>query len=214
MSQQKRKRPQRPKPIATSTPASSTSKNLNRGRASDLIPTHPSFKTPKVSDVPVGTFWYDYRSMRRSFGVPGLLENAIQPLVDNGIVTFKETGRSNSIWWHEYVVELTPEGEAEAKGWMKGTEREWVLGYQGPVGISSPNVTLFHIPVAERKLIQVTGIAVDPGGTSARVEFTWQWVPTTHGRYLPGKVPSDEAHTGFVQCSLYDDGWRIGQMFL
>lgn len=209
LSQQKRKRPQRSKPVATSgTPAATATKNLTRARAADLIRIHPSFKTTTYSDIPVGTFWYDWRSIKR------LVETNIQPLVDNGIVTFKETGGKYSVWYHQYVVEITQEGEAEAKGWVSGTEREWVLTYQGPTGISSPNVTLFHIPVAERRLIQVTGIAVEPGGKSARVEFTWQWVPTTHGKFLPNKVPSDEAHGGAVECQLYDDGWRMGQMFI
>jgi hypothetical protein len=105
-------------------------------------------------------------------------------------------------------------GEAEAKGWSKGTEREWVLQYQGPTGITSPDVTLYHIPVAERQLIEVTGIASEPNGMRARVEFTWKWTPTSHGKYLPNKVPSGEAHAGAVDFQLYDDGWRMGQMYI
>lgn len=209
--QQKRKRPQRSKPASTSSsPTPTSSKTLTRSRAAELIKIHPGFKTMTDSVIPVGTFWYVSGA-----AMDNLLKNNIRPLVENGIVTYRKTGRTDSVWYHEYIVEITPAGQAEASTWTKGSETEWVLEYQGPSGIPSPNVTLFHIPVAQRQLIEVTGIALDSGGTTARVEFTWKWVPTTHGKSLPNKVPSDEDRGGFVQCRLYDDGWRpVGQIFL
>jgi hypothetical protein len=211
LSQRKRKRSSPTTPVTTSTANPSTvtsSKNLTRPRAAELIKTHPSFIGTTDSDIPVGTFWFDRRDIQ------AFVESNIQPLVDKGLVTFRKTGRSNAVWFHECVVEITSEGESVAKDWKKGTNREWVLKYQGPVGIASPDVTLYHIAVAERRLIEVTGIATDSNGTRARVEFTWKWVPTTYGKYIVKAVPSEESHGGAVECQLYDDGWRMGQMYI
>jgi hypothetical protein len=40
------------------------------------------------------------------------------------------------------------------------------------------------------------------------------WVPTTYGKYLVKYVPSEEPHGGAVECQLYDDGLRMGQMYI
>lgn len=189
---------------APSTP----SKTLTRPRAAELIKSHPDL-TQSVTevDLPTGSFWYDWRSIN------DIRQTNIQPLVEAGLITFRETGKSDSVWWHEYVVEFTSDGEEAAKSWRKGTEREWVLTYQGPIGIPSPNVVLYHVPVAVRQFIEVTGIAFDPNGMSARVEFTWKWVPTPSAKYLPSKVPSDEPRAAMVGMQLYDDGWRMGRIY-
>jgi hypothetical protein len=120
MSQQRRKRPSRAKPAATSTPspaAATSSRNLTRPRAAELIKIHPSFKGTTDSDIPVGTFWFDWRDIKE------FVKSNIQPLVDAGIVTFRETGRSNSVWFHECVVEITPEGESDQSPSLRGSER-------------------------------------------------------------------------------------------
>jgi len=209
-----RRRTSRTKPSTTTSqpaaaqPAANT-KTLTRPRAAELIKMHPTFKGLTEVDLPTGSFWYDWRS------IGDIRRNNIQPLVDAGLVTFRETGKSDSVWYHEYVVEFTPEGEAAAKSWRKEPDdRKWVLKYQGPVGILSPNVVLYNVPVAERQLIAVTGIAFDPSGMNARVEFTWKWVPTANAKYLPDQTPSDQAHGGQVAMQLYHDGWRMGQMLI
>lgn len=79
---------------------------------------------------------------------------------------------------------------------------------------SVPNVTLFHVPVAERNLLQVTGIALDADGTRGHVEFTWNWAATAFARLFPKKLVSGELHAGAVRVQLYDDGWRMGEIVL
>jgi len=73
---------------------------------------------------------------------------------------------------------------------------------------AKPDGTLFHMPLAVKELVAVTGIAFDPSHTRAQVEFTWKWVPTANAKVLANKVPSDAIQAHAVLCSLYDDGWR------
>lgn len=184
-------------------------KVLSRARAADLIKVHPRFKEIASSSlIPVGTFWYDYRSVDD-------FKNNVQVLQDNELVTFRETGQSNSVWWHQYVVELTPSGDKEAKMWTRASDQE-TLHWLQPFGFGpqSPDVVTFTIPLANKQLLEVTGIATDPGGKLARVEFTWSWTPRPEAKAMSNRVPSNEAHNGQVWCQLYDDGWRMGEMLL
>jgi hypothetical protein len=78
-----------------------------------------------------------------------------------------------------------------------------------------------HIPIAKRKVLQVTGVAVE--NDTARAEFTWAYVWTTigaeiadtgqnSGAQLRARYDNDKVHEGKALFRRYDDGWRV--MFL
>lgn len=106
----------------------------------------------------------------------------------------------------EYVVELTSKGEAEAQEWVKTLE---TTKGEFEIGPDSPDVTVFRIRLAGRQLVEVTGIAFDPGGKNARAEFTWRWSPTAQAKLLPKTAPSDKPQEKAFYFRLYDDGWRV-----
>jgi hypothetical protein len=174
---------------------------LSRSRAAELIKAYPDFKTTYNSKkIPMGRFWYDVRNIRDP------LFNDLRPLEEQGILIINETGEMRTSWWQVYLVELTSDGEVQAKAWMKTSEKT-----KGETEImpDSPEGVVFRIPLATRELVEVTGIAFAPGDKAARVEFTWRWVPTAQAKLLPKKVPSNEPHTQAFYFQLYDDGWRI-----
>jgi hypothetical protein len=95
---------------------------------------------------------------------------------------------------------LTAKGNSAAKGWLTDPDR--------------PNARI--IPVADRKLVEVTGITTVEEVSLKEVEFTWRWVPAPIGeeiakqnpgagkQYDPKEVKKDKA-----TFKLYDDGWRL-----
>lgn len=172
-------------------------KQLSRSSAAELIRKSDVFKSTANSKVIVGTFWHDYRSQD---------DLGYLPLVENGILTLKGTGKNYAVWYNEYVAELTPKGLEAAKNWTKTSEKI-TGGFFGP----SSDVTVFHIPLAQKELVQVTGIASEANNKQAVVEFAWKWVPTSDSKLAPKKVPSGETRKGVVGVQLYDDGWRIVQ---
>jgi hypothetical protein len=65
----------------------------------------------------------------------------------------------------------------------------------------------FHIPVAKRELVAVTGIS--KLGRVADVEFTWRWVPVNEvGAAI---YSSDVRYRSTATFHAYDDGWRVVQ---
>lgn len=176
------------------------SNELSRSRAASLIQEQEDFKSTSDAKVVVGTFWYDWRNIHDEF--------PFQPLAANGLLTIRETGRSYAIWWKEYVVELTGAGQEAAKQWVKTSEE--VQSFLGP---ASPDATVYRIPLAEKKLLEVTGIATDPSEKQAEIEYTWQWHPTPQGKLLPDKVPPDDTHEETAYAQIYDDDWRIVRGF-
>jgi hypothetical protein len=63
------------------------------------------------------------------------------------------------------------------------------------------------IPVARRKLMNVTGISRQ--GNVADVDFTWKWVPLNE---IGSALYSGDLHyRSTVEFRNYDDGWRIVQ---
>lgn len=60
-------------------------------------------------------------------------------------------------------ISLTPEGQAESKGWKKA-------------GLGSESGT-WLIPIARKEFIEVTGFT-SPASSMAVAEYTWNWVPT------------------------------------
>jgi hypothetical protein len=173
---------------------------LSRGRAADLIKAYQGFKFTYSRKIPVGRFWYHKLSDTD-------VEKDLLALEAQEILTLKATGQSiyNGVT-REYVVELTSKGEAEAKAWVKTSE---TTKGEFEIGPESPDVTVFRIKIAERQLVEVTGIAFDSGGKSARAEFTWRWSPTAQAKLLPKTVPSDKPQAQAFYFRLYDDGWRV-----
>ncbi|MGB9178431.1 MAG: hypothetical protein WCB68_04215, partial [Pyrinomonadaceae bacterium] len=183
-----------------------STKNLSRERAADLIKIYPNFKSTFDRKIPVGRFWYDVQNIEY------FLYGDLLPLVDQGILTLTKTGKKQySGRYIEQIVELTPKGEVEAKAWVKTSEN--IKDEFEIFGPDSPDVTIYRMVIADKELVEVTGIATDEGGKTARVEFTWRWAPTAQAKLLPKKVPSNETHECAAYFQLYDDGWRIVKPF-
>jgi len=190
----------------TRASAPAVTKVLSRAVAADLIKRDGQFRSTHNADVPIGRFWLNSLSMDSYF----LEGHNIQPLEESGILTFGKTGKTY-VLWVECVTQLTPKGEENAKSWLKGSDEEIYLFLYGPAqyGLPTrPDGTLFHIPLAVKELVAVTGIVFDPSHTRAQVEFTWKWVPTANAKSLPKKVPSEAIQGAASVCALYDDGWR------
>jgi len=173
---------------------------LSRSRAANLIRAYPGFKFTYSRKIPVGRFWY------HKLGDTDV-EKDLLALEAQGILTLKATGQViyNGVT-REYVVELTSKGEAEAEAWVKTSE---TTKGEVEIGPDSPDVTVFRIRIAERQLVEVTGIASDPSGKTARAEFTWRWTPTAQAKLLPKTVPTDKPQEKAFYFQLYDDGWRV-----
>jgi hypothetical protein len=202
---QRRRKTNKP-PAPASAPAPPPAKDLSRTVAADLIKRDSQYRSTDNQDIPVGRFWVNSLSLD-SYYLEG---HNIQPLEDSGILTFLKTGKTY-VLWVECVVELTAKGEEAAKSWAKGSEDDLFMSLYGPAvyGLpAKPEGALFHIPVAVKELVAVTGIVFDPSHTRAQVEFTWKWVPTANAESLPKKVPSDAIRGNAAECALYDDGWR------
>jgi len=170
--------------------------DLSRGRAAEIIKAHPKFKSTDDLRILVGLVWEDGRG--------DLFIGDLKLPVDQGIVTMKETGNVKYGRYIEYLVELTPKGEIEAKAWEKTTGEEQF----DAIGLVKSTVTVYRVVIAQKQLIEVTGIAVSEGGKNARVEFTWRWAPTAHAK-LSKQVPSNMPQECAAYFQLYDDGWRF-----
>jgi hypothetical protein len=174
------------------------SKDLSRGFATDRIKSDKNFNETLDLRVPVGRFWYNWRYIKDDD------KWALQALGAAGVLELRETGKVYAVWWKEYVAELTPTGQTAAKAWDKTSEK-----VESTYAPASPDATVYRIPIAERRLVEVTGIASEPSGKESHVEFSWKWTATPQAKLLPKKVPSDEIHRGAAQFQLYDDGWRL-----
>lgn len=189
VSQQKSRRRNKPtEPVRTN--------HLSRGRAAEIIKAHPKFKSTDDLKILVGLVWED----RGGDFFIGDLELP----VDQGIVTMKKTGQVKYGRYIEHLVELTPKGEIEAKAWEKTTQEERF----DSLGLVTSNVTVYRVVIAEKQLIEVTGVAISEGGKTAQVEYKWRWEPTAHAK-LSKRVPSNTVKECAADFQLYDDGWRV-----
>lgn len=189
------------KKTTTGTPTPTKTDTLSRSVAADILKKHDKLKQTQSVDVPVGKFWLDYRMVDRGYF------KKIQPLADKGFLTYGKTGVQKNSWWHEYFVNLSPEGEVEMKSWVKSDSKN--PSYDRFWWGESPDCTIYLIITEEKKLVEITGIAFQPIDNSARVEFTWKWLTTEKGKSFFGKNQSDEIYNGTAHFQLYDDGWRI-----
>jgi len=170
--------------------------NLSRGRAAELIKAYPEFKSSLDSKILVGLIWED--------GMGDYSRGDRRLLVDQGILTIQKTGQTKFGRFTEYQVELTPKGETEAKAWEKATEN---IKFDS-LGLVSTDVTVYRVVIAEKQLLEVTGIAMSDGGKTAQAEFTWSWAPSAYAK-LSNQVPSNEMKECTAYFQLYDDGWRV-----
>lgn len=186
-------------------PTTASTRELSRSRAAELIKMDSDFKSTFDRKIPVGRFWYDGQNIEY------FLYDDLLPLVDQSILNLKKTGRKEYAGRYiEQIVELTTKGEIEAKAWLKTSES---IKGEFEIAPDSPDVTVYRMAIAERQLVEVTGIAMNEGGKTARVEFTWKWIPTTQAKLLPKKVPSNEPHECAAVFRFYDDGWRLVKPF-
>jgi hypothetical protein len=191
--QKNRRKPKSPEPAKTNS--------LSRARAAELISAYPEFKSSVDIKVLVGSVWEDgmgdYSSGGRKF------------LADQGIITITKTGQKRYGRFTEYVIELTQQGEEAAKAWDKSIEK---VDFDS-LGLVSSNLTVYRVVIAEKRLIEVTGIAISDGGKSGRVEFNWKWAATSNAK-LSNQIPSDAVHQSHAYLQLYDDGWRVVDPFV
>jgi hypothetical protein len=177
--------------------AAACSRQLSRGRAKDLIAESEKFKEPMTAKVPVGKLWFDYRNVYDAY--------PLHELEKARLVTVFETGRTEGMWTKEYAVRLTPDGERDRPNWKMTDEK--VNSWFAP---PSPDVVIYAIPVARRKLDSVTGIHPETASTGDTevVEFAWHWELSEAGRTLP-RSPDSGAHQAQALFQRYDDGWRM-----
>jgi hypothetical protein len=70
---------------------------------------------------------------------------------------------------------------------------------------SSASAQYFDVPIANRELIEVSGISKN--NNLADVDFTWKWVPVNEvGSAL---YSGDVKYNSSVGFKHYDDGWRV-----
>jgi hypothetical protein len=174
--------------------------DLSRGRAAEIIKAYPEFKSTSEIKILVGLVWED--------GMGDFFIGDLKLPMDQGILTMKKTGQRKYGRFIEYLVELTPQGKIEAEAWEKSTEK---VKFDS-LGFVSSDVTVYRVVIAEKQLIEVTGIAVSEGGKTARVEYNWGWEPTAHAK-LSKQVPANKIHECAGDFRLYDDGWRMMEPF-
>lgn len=109
-------------------------------------------------------------------GVPGVL-------LGEGLAQFRPDPQNAA--GSDCIVSLTEKGKTVSKQWQSSGN-----GWQ--------------VPLAQRQLVEVTGLTSDAEKTSATAEFTWRWVPEMgHIAVEPG------IRAGAAGMRLYDDGWRV-----
>lgn len=111
----------------------------------------------------------------------------------------------------------------QRRGWITGTNARctpdlapppcWDVALT-PLGVetfrdlipsTAENSQYFSVPVAQRQLVGVTGIA--KSGNAAAVDFLWKWVPLNEvGAALYTGGVQYKSTVAFRQ---YDDGWRL-----
>ncbi len=177
------------------------SKSLTRSSAADLIKANATFEEPMSVKLPVGKIWFDFRNFYNFF--------PIRNFERIGLINVFETGRTSGMWSKEYVVRLTSKGESEKAKW-EATDEKINSWFSPP----SPEATIYLVPIATRKLDEITGIRT-PGDEprEAVAEFSWHWEPTQTGQELEKNPPTQKQETEAL-FQLYDDGWRVGRLKL
>jgi hypothetical protein len=199
------------------------SQGPSRSRAASVLVKNVAFSETIAIKVPIGNIWWDWRNVNDTDN-----DYPLQTLQDSGIWTIRESGQKEGLWAKEYITELTPKGAELSKSWVVTSEKMPVRAYpMTDVATSTdcwttegraepchvPKGVVYSVLLARKKLIEVSGIATEPGGKEATVEFTWQWSPTADAKNFPGRVNAG-VRNGRAAFKLYDDGWRAIQVAL
>jgi hypothetical protein len=176
--------------IAEMGTSCSSSRELTRSRAAQLIQKAQGFAEPYVAVIPPAGYVID----EMAFRLP--VYSVLRGFESLGFVEFKWKRRDPVTGdWHATF--LTPRGKDESKGWAPTAQGGWT------------------VPLADRALVEVTGIATESQG-NAEVEFTWKWIPNKMGDALSAikRFPIDGEGTGTIHNAvatfrLFDDGWRL-----
>jgi hypothetical protein len=95
----------------------------------------------------------------------------------------------------------TAKGEAAKVNW----KRYAIEGY---------GYETWFVPVAERELVEVTGISEPQNPTEALAEatFTWHWKPNEIGKEMNVPHLGKTVYTGAATFKKFDDGWRVQRL--
>jgi hypothetical protein len=200
------------------TTSCSDGKALSREIAGQLIERHEEFSAATIVPLATGEFCmgsYTREGEIRKYGAkpmsyrfdPNLPFYLSMSLEREGLTALswaEERGCPhdedwrNQRWGWRCFLNLTKEGERVFKDWPNeqfGTK------------------VLYRVPIARRKLLEVTGIAVDSSAGSARTEFTWHLRREPAGALLRLiELEVGEVQLGEALLSLYDDGWRVTEL--
>lgn len=194
--------------------ACTTSKELTRSRAADLIQRSEEFKKPlttRVSYYADATHsdkkddWSDVKD-KEYIDLLHSKEYEMGQLTSLGLVQLMDSpskktepqlfGVPVTYWTHHTEMALTQKGRevAARNGW----------------DVTATGSGSWVIPIAARQLLEVTGITSGTGPKGSTVaDYTWKYVPkdgavTIWDSEIPTGIQKSVAW--FV---LYDDGWRL-----
>lgn len=161
-------------------PACSPRHFLTRRLATDLISSTDAFEAPQV-------FW-----------------------LKTGIVSNKDFSSPDSMvlqrrGWIIGTQEKCPAGVDPAPCWDVVLSPHGVDAFRSLISESTRGGTLMPIRVAQREIVDITGIS--KGGNFADVEFLWHWVAMNE---VGGALyDSGVRYRSTVGFRSYDDGWRV-----
>lgn len=181
------------------------SDGMSRDKAVELISQQYGFPTSVTEELPVGNV--NYRG--------GANISAESTLAEMGLITFTYQGESRDMFfsYQTYALALTPEGSKYWTGEVVPKE-----GWESYV-----------VRLADKVLVDVTGIVEINNGNAAQVDYTWKYdnitpfgtafglrnqqvndVDRANGFGGGRPVYNDgQVYTETVLMVKYDDGWRI-----
>lgn len=169
------------------------SNQMTRTKAHDLLTAALKTASPATNEIETGYRWDN---------TPGP-DELHRELVNKGLIEYEELGASERLVNH-YRVTLTPLGAQ-----FKVAERPFA-DYLTRRAFQSCSMRM-----ADRIIVEVTGLRLNPSGDSAEVEFTWKYTDVTPFGELAHLLSdelnysADRVFPASVTLSKYDDGWRL-----
>ena len=172
---------------------------LTRDRAADVISTSLGFpRTGLTEKFGCARQAYQWNNSR-----------VAEAMLTKGLITYPEVDHQRMNMMIMYVahsVDLTPEGLKYKVGEV----------YEG----GNYRQLYCIMRVADQAFGTVTGIRETADGTSAEVDYTWQYVNVTpFGELVPllfhpqrPEYAADKLRPSTIELSKYDDGWRVKGM--